>query len=109
MSAIPTIGELRDRVQLEGYVDAPDDSGGFERSFSAVATLWAKVEALDAQTQFVEQRLEETRNFAVIVRWRGDVTSQMRFDLAGRKLVILGVSDPDRTTRFLRCLCQEIL
>jgi SPP1 family predicted phage head-tail adaptor len=109
MSPAPTIGELRRRVTLEGFVDAPDASGGFTRRFTPLLSLWAKVEALDVQSQFNEQRLEELRTHAVTIRWRNDVTSGMRFDLAGRKLVITGVVDPDGAARFLRCLCQEIL
>lgn len=46
---------------------------------------------------------------ADLIRWRSYVTSQMRFDLKGRKLLILSVVDPDRSRRFLRCLCEEIL
>jgi SPP1 family predicted phage head-tail adaptor len=109
MSGVPMIGDLSQRVTLERYVDAADDSGGFVRSFAPVARLWAKVEALDAQTQFVEQRLEETRSYVVTIRWRDDVASQMRFDLSGRKLLIMGCVDPDQTGRFLKCFCQEIL
>lgn len=109
MSAIPTIGELRHRITLERYVDLPDDTGGFVRNFLVIGKVWAKIESLGAQTQFTEQRLEETRNIAVTLRWRGDVASQMRFGLGARKLVIMSVEDPDGTGRFLRCLCQEIL
>lgn len=103
------IGELRRRVTLEGYVDLPDETGGFDRSFVAMGKVWAKVEALSAQTQFMEQRLEETRSFAVTLRWRSDVVSQMRLRLGARKLVVMSVEDPDGTARFLRCLCQEVL
>jgi SPP1 family predicted phage head-tail adaptor len=109
MSAVPTIGDLRRRLTLEAYVDLPDETGGFVRSFLVIGKVWAKVEALGAQTQFMEQRLEETRSFAVTLRWRADVVSQMRFGLGARKLVITSVEDPDGTARFLRCLCQEIL
>jgi SPP1 family predicted phage head-tail adaptor len=109
MGAVPTIGDLRRRVTLEAYVDLPDDTGGFARSFVVIGKAWAKIEALGAQTQFMEQRLEETRSFAVTLRWRGDVVSQMRLGLGGRKLMVMSVEDPDGAARFLRCLCQEIL
>lgn len=107
--SLPTIGELRRRITLERYLDSPDDTGGFIRTFAPLARLWAKIERQGAQTQFIEQRLEETRNHIVTIRWRGDVTSQMRFSISDRKLTILSIEDPDGTRRYLQCMCQEIL
>lgn len=108
MSARPTIGSLRQRVTIEAPIDAPDDLGGFARSFAPLAQVWAKVETARANEQFAEQRLEQSRTLAVTIRWRADVQSQMRFDYRGRKLVIRSVEDSDESRRFLKCLCEEI-
>lgn len=107
MSARPTVGSLHHRVTLETPVDAPDELGGFSRAFTPVAQLRARIETQGASPQFVEQRLEQARRFLVIIRWRGDVTSEMRFDLRGRKLAIRAVVDPDEQRRFLLCQCEE--
>jgi SPP1 family predicted phage head-tail adaptor len=104
----PTIGQLRQRVTLQAPVDAPDDIGAADRTFSAFAQVWARVETLSAQEQFIEQRLEQSRRCAVMIRWRSDVTSQMRIVFRGRILVIRSVEDRDETPRFLTCLCEEI-
>jgi SPP1 family predicted phage head-tail adaptor len=108
MIAHPTVGQLRQRVTLQAPVDAPDDIGGAERSFTSFAQVWASVETRGSQEQFTEQRLEQSRRFAVTIRWRNDVTSQMRIVLRGRLLVIRSVEDRDETRRFLTCLCEEI-
>lgn len=108
MNGRPKIGALRRRVTLEAPVDAPDDAGGFLREFAPVAQLWAKIEATGAGEQFAEQRLEQSRTLRVTIRWRAGVTSQMRFDLQGRKLYVRGVLDVDEAGRFLRCDCEEL-
>ncbi len=108
MSARPTIGALRSRLTIEAPIDAPDDIGGFVRGFAPLAQVWGRIETLNANAQFVEQRIEQARRIAVTIRWRADVTSQMRFDFRGRKLLIISVEDTDETRRFLRCLCEEI-
>jgi SPP1 family predicted phage head-tail adaptor len=108
VSAQPHIGALRHRITIETPVDAPDDAGGFARSFTPLAQVWARIETSDAREQFEEQRLEQSRKLVVTIRWRSDVTSQMRFDFRGRKLLIRGVTDVDETRRFLSCACEEI-
>lgn len=108
MNAHPTIGQLRQRVTIQAPIDAPDDIGGAERSFSSFVQVWASVETLAAQEQFIEQRLEQSRRCAVTIRWRSDVTSQMRIVFRGRILVIRSVEDRDERRRFLTCVCEEI-
>jgi SPP1 family predicted phage head-tail adaptor len=108
MSLHPTIGALRQRVTIEAPVDAPDDIGGADRSYAPLAQAWARIETLGSGEQFVEQRLEQARRFAVTIRWRADVASQMRILFRGRTLLIRSVEDRDETRRFLRCLCEEI-
>lgn len=108
MTAHPTIASLRQRVTLEAPLDVADGAGGFVRSFAPIAQVWAHIEATNAAEQFIEQRLEQSRVLVATIRWRADVTNQMRIDHRGRKLLIRGVVDPDETRRFLKCFCEEI-
>jgi SPP1 family predicted phage head-tail adaptor len=102
------IGALRHRVTLEAPVDAPDGAGGFSRSFTPIANLWARVAPGGAREDFVEQRAEQAANHVVTIRWRDDVTKDMRFVHRGRKLRIQSTVDPDERRRFLVCQCEEI-
>lgn len=108
MNALPLIGELRHRVTLEAPVDAPDGAGGFTRTFTAIATLWARITPSGAREDFVEQRAEQAVSYVVTIRWRGDVTKDMRFVHRGRRLRIQSAFDPDERRRFLFCQCEEI-
>ena len=108
MSGLPKIGALRHRVTLEAPVDAPDGAGGFSRSFTPIANLWARIAPSSAREDFIEQRAEQATNQVVTVRWRNDVTKDMRLLHRGRKLRIRSVFDPDERRRFLICQCEEI-
>lgn len=103
-----TIGALRHRVTLEAPIDAADDAGGFSRSFSPVANLWARIEPSGAREDFVEQRAEQATTLVVTIRWRDGVVKDMRFVHRGRNLRIQSVLDPDEHRRFLICACEEI-
>ncbi|PPD17551.1 MAG: head-tail adaptor protein [Methylocystis sp.] len=107
MSGLP-IGALRHRVTLEAPIDAPDGAGGFSRSFTPVADLWARVAPGGAREDFVEQRAEQATSLVVTIRWRQDVVKDMRFIHRGRRLRIQSVVDPDERRRFLVCQCEEI-
>jgi SPP1 family predicted phage head-tail adaptor len=108
MSDHPHIGALRHHVTLEMPVDVFDEIGGFTRDFAPLARLWARIESQSAGQDFVAQRLEESRRHVVTIRWRSDVTNQMRFDFRGRKFAIRGVADSDERRRFLLCQCEEL-
>lgn len=102
------IGALRHRVTLEAPIDAPDGAGGFTRSFAPIASFWARIAPSGAREDFVEQRAEQATNYVVMIRWRNDVSKDMRFVYRGRKLRIQSVVDPDERRRFLICQCEEI-
>lgn len=53
MNALPLIGALRHRVTLEAPVDAPDGAGGYTRSFTPIANLWARITPSGAREDFV--------------------------------------------------------
>ena len=107
MSDFPSIGEMRHRLILEAPVDTPDDGGGFVRGYRPVASIWGQSRSTDATLQFPQQKLEQSTTHRVIIRWRPDVSNEMRFDLLGRKLTIRAVIDLQERRRFLLCDCEE--
>ncbi|MGD9545209.1 MAG: phage head closure protein [Methylocystis sp.] len=102
------IAALRYRVTLEAPIDTPDDAGGYARSFTPVASLWARIAPSGAREDFVEQRAEQATTHIVTIRWRSDVAKDMRFVHRGRELRIQSAFDPDERRRFLICQCEEI-
>lgn len=105
MSAL--IGGLRHRVTLEQPVRADDDGGGAVETWEAVAELWAKIAARSGKETVEADRLAGERKVDVTIRYREDVTPNMRFRLGARALDIRAVLDEDGRRRLLKCECVE--
>jgi len=107
MSA-PMIGEMRLRMSLEAAVDTPDDSGAMTRSYAAVGALWAKLTPVSGAARFVADRQEQAVEWIAQIRWRSDVTNEMRLVAGDRQLRVKSAYDPDGRRRFLLCHCEEV-
>lgn len=108
MSAAPRIGQLRVLATLEAVSDAADGAGGFVRSYVAIARVWTSLTPLRGEARYVEQRQEQAITHLARIRWRSDVTSEMRFAIGARRLLVHTVYDEDERRRFLLCQCEEI-
>ena len=56
---------------------------------------------------FVAGEQESVLTSEVVVRWRPEVASPMRFRIGARALLIRAAFDPDGRRRFLVCACEE--
>jgi SPP1 family predicted phage head-tail adaptor len=108
MSSAPAIGDLRLRMTLEAPVDSLDEAGSTTRLYEPLASIWAQLAPSKGDDRFVASRQEDAISHIVRIRWRSDVTSQMRFSLGSRRLLIHSVYDADERRRFLTCHCEEI-
>jgi SPP1 family predicted phage head-tail adaptor len=108
------IGELDRRITIERKVVGRDaDFGSEVISWSTLAEVWAKVEDVPemsrggAEAVRADQRVATTRT-NVRVRYRSDVTSDMRVRLAdrGRTLQIVGITEAG-SREWTDLLCEE--
>ncbi len=102
------IGRLRRRLMLEAPVTSPDGLGGATQSFETVAALWAQVEWISGTETWRQGRPEQSRNYRVTMRWRGDVDAGRRLRDGDRLLDIRSAADPDGARRRLVCLAEEV-
>ncbi|MEJ8573126.1 phage head closure protein [Microbaculum marinum] len=107
MSAPAAIGRLRHRVRLQAPVDSDDGAGGTTRSWSDVATLWGRIEPVRATERTAAGRIEAAARHRLTIRWRADVTHDMRVVFGTRVFSILGLTDVEARHRFLVCDCEE--
>ncbi|WP_226576792.1 phage head closure protein [Acuticoccus sediminis] len=103
----PGAGELRHRLVLEVATEVSDGAGGATRSWTPVASLFARVEPRGRR-----ERIEDGRNVGLVthrvtVRRHGNVARGTRFVEGARRLRVLAVEDLDPQRRFLACLCEE--
>lgn len=100
-------GRLRTELILQEAVTSPDGAGGFTQDWQEVATLFAHVEPLRADSQFGAGQHLESVTHRVTLRYRKGLRSGMRFLLQGRALEIITVQDADETGRYMICRVRE--
>ena len=105
---LPNIGDLNRRVTLESLVQTKDAEGGMVDSWSAVATVWAKVANLSGNErrasshggQVAEARTEFT------IRYRAGLNAKMRVSYAGKIYNIRHINDFAEEHRFVVLTCD---
>ena len=100
-------GALNARVTLEAPQATPDGAGGDTILWVAVATLWAELTPLGGGETFAFERAEASLKWRVRLRFRENVTTEMRFSIGERVLEIRAVFDPDGRRAFLECIAEE--
>jgi SPP1 family predicted phage head-tail adaptor len=102
------VGVMRQRLSLEAAVELADDSGALQTTWSPLGEIWGQIIPASSGDRFVADRQEETITHRVLIRWRSDMQSGMRFRLGGRTFLVRSAFDPDERQRVLICRCEEI-
>ncbi|MCO5063120.1 MAG: phage head closure protein [Rhizobiaceae bacterium] len=100
-------GEFRTELSLQECQTVYDALGGYSENWVETAVLFAKIEPLDAASNFAADQTTETVTHRVYVRWQPGLASGMRFALGERVLEVVTVHDPDETGRYLMCMATE--
>ena len=107
MTAPVNIAGRRLRVSLEEPVETSDGIGGVVRAFAPRVTLWARLEPLKAIASVEADRAIGQATHRLIIRWRGDVTTAMRFRAGATLYAIAAHADPAGLKRDLVCFVRE--
>ena len=100
-------GAFRHELALEEATRAPDETGGYAESWAEVATVFARIEPVSAESRFGADQPLVTVTHRVTIRRREGVASGMRLTKPGRVFEIVTVHDPDETGRYLVCRVRE--
>ena len=101
-------GALSARLVLERPVETPDGQGGMAQSFTALATLWARIEPVSARAEEAAGTLPVRVTHRIWFRRRSDISGGMRLRKGVRLFSIHIFRDPDETGRYTLCDCEEI-
>jgi SPP1 family predicted phage head-tail adaptor len=101
------VGELRKQATIEAEAQLADGAGGYALGWAAVATVWADIKPLNGNEVFVAQHLEGHVTHRVTMRYRSDVTSDMRLVYDNRVFNIRAVMNTDERNRFSEILVEE--
>ncbi|MCF6344753.1 MAG: phage head closure protein [Devosiaceae bacterium] len=108
MSAkIPSIGTLRDKVQLEAKNMVDDGAGGHLVSYSSIANVWANVSPSNGRSVQIADANSVSISHVVLLRFRSDLEVGHRIIYRSRTLEILSVNDLNGHKAYLQCFCSE--
>ena len=100
-------GELRHRLVLEAPVETPDGAGGVARSYSSVATLWARLTPVGARSEVVGDDPGATLTHRIVIRSRPDLTTRHRLRDGARLFRIVALRDEDGSGRYTEISAEE--
>lgn len=107
MKAAIHADDLRHRIVIETAVRTQDGAGGAVLDWQPVANVWAAIWTRSANESVAHDHKSGTATHDIWMRYRRDVTPDMRLRFGARVFDILGVIDVDDRHRWLRCPSEE--
>jgi len=104
---VKLIAELRHRIGLLEPAEAADGAGGRIVTWVRRDTVWAEIVSLRGKEKEWAEALTAESTFRVTLRYRSDLTRDMRIELDGVQLNINSIADPDGRRRWLVLYCVE--
>ena len=100
-------GMLRHSVTLQRFQQGQDAYGGPVETWEDVATVWASLEAMSGREFFASQQAQSEVTQRIRIRYRADVTADMRVIHNGKVFNIVAPL-PDNRGRELVLMCREV-
>lgn len=102
-------GKLRNRVLLQRLVQRSGVPGETLISWTVIAAIWAEIRDLTGREWYEAQQLPEGDvTTDIIIRYRADVTRQMRVTHGADIYDIVAVLDRDGRREWLTLKCREV-
>ena len=101
------IAELRHRISLLEPVESDDGAGGRIVTWNQRDTVWAEIVSLGGKEKEWGEALTAESPYRVTLRYRSDLTRDMRIGFDATMLDIKSIADPDGRRRWLVCTCIE--
>lgn len=100
-------GRLRNELALEACLPVADIIGGYQETWTEIATVFGMIEPVSATSVFGAGQPLETVTHRITIRHRSGVESGMRLRRQDRIFEIVTVHDPDDSGRYLMCRVRE--
>lgn len=101
------IGALRKRLALQSETLASDGNGGLAASWTTVASVWAEIMPISNKQVVSVSGVNGRITHKIIIRYRADVKTGMRFVQGSRIFTIRLVSTSDEVNRWLEIMAEE--
>ena len=90
------IGRLDRYITLQSVSTSVDAYGQPVESFSTLASVWAKIEYKSEVEKFENEKLRSVSSIDFTIRYRTDITEQMRISYDSNTYQITGIAEIGR-------------
>jgi SPP1 family predicted phage head-tail adaptor len=94
-------------VRIERALRSEDGTGGATLDWQPVAEVWAAIWSRSVDEAFALDRVAGKASHDIWMRYRTDVTPDMRIRLGTRVFDVLGAIDVEDRGHWLKCLVEE--
>jgi SPP1 family predicted phage head-tail adaptor len=103
---------LRHRLTLQQEVLTPDGAGGYARTWSNIADLWAEIIPFSgnmnrSQETTVAAQLQSEISHRILLRYQSGVTAGMRLLFGSRAFNIISIANREEAGEVLELLATE--
>lgn len=98
-------GAFRERVTIEQKSVARSAIGEESATWVTLATVWAAVEPLRGREFFAAAQMLDATDYRITIRYRSDVTRDMRVNWGGELMDITSVIDVRSRRENLELMC----
>lgn len=101
------IGKLRHRITIQTKTRTKTDTGGYEETWSDLASCWAEVVPGSGREMLSADQKSHRVTHRITIRARSDVRPFMRVSFDNRLMDILGVVELEERGRWTQLSCEE--
>ena len=102
-----TAGKLRHNVIWQEKIQTPDGGGGFTYTTSDVVTVRAFIKPVSTNERFFAQRIESDISHKIYIRYRTDISPDMRINYGGRLFQVKGIMNIEEQNKWLEVSAVE--
>jgi SPP1 family predicted phage head-tail adaptor len=98
---------MKHRILFQSLTRTEDGQGGFTEEWEDGDYVSAEVTPLKAWEQMRAQQLDSKLTHKILIRYRSDITDEMRLFHRGRIYGIKEVLNLEEANRYLQLMCME--
>lgn len=100
-------GAMRERIVVQQVTDASDGGGGYVKTWSTLATLYAYVKPLSGREPYTQGQISPIVQYEFTIRYRTGITPANRITWNGKIFNIRSVVNADERDKYLTIRCDE--
>ncbi len=105
---MPTAGELRDRITIKDWQDAPNATAGIDQGFTNPVDVWAKVEPVGSAIYHGTAQTDNAISHRFYIRFINGITVDKVIEYEGIRYRIKRMSDLQFRKQFLIIEAEEL-